>query len=83
MFWWIPCLGREVISDQRGYESSGFSIKLDIAAINQWLMCLQQDESQSSYVALLSGSENRCFNISCEGLYRYVFLPRVLGLQVL
>ena len=36
-------------------------------------MCLQQDESQASYVALLSGSENRCFNISCEGLDRHVF----------
>ena len=36
-----------------------FSIKLDMAAINQWLMCLQQDESQASYVALMSGSGNR------------------------
>ena len=30
-----------------------FLIILHIAAINQWLMCLQQDESQDSYVALL------------------------------
>ena len=41
-------------------------------------MCLQQDESQASHVGLLSGLENRCLNIFCEGLDGPVFCPRPL-----
>ena len=71
-----------VLADSLSREISYFkpkglvrlSIKLDIAAINQWLMCLQ-DESQASYVGLLSGSGNR-HGQTCV-------LPRVLVLQVM
>ena len=49
------------------------SIELAIAPINQWLMCLQQDETQAFYVGLLSGLGNRCWNISCEGRDGHVF----------
>ena len=59
--------------DQSGYESPGFSIKLDIAAINQWLMCLQQDDLQVSLVGLLSGLGKRCLNTSCDSMDRRVF----------